>query len=498
MTPQMLTAHDDCKVYTPGPLAEAMAGVLPNRPDDRWLEPCVGEGIFLSALARCGVAPEQVTAVELDRHDGLTEKCGNYHPGEDFLDWSLRTAERFDRIIGNPPYLPLHRVPEAVRAAALRISRPSGGFVPPKANCWYAFMCASLRLLRPGGGLCFVLPSGWEYADYAADIRECVPELFARFEVIRSETSFFKGILDGCVVMVADGFKQPAAVRRRSDHASLDDVIAYLRMPPLPCETKSVNSAIGPSSKVWRAPRLVRFGDVARVRIGAVTGDVGFFLMNESRRIEQGLPPYAVRPVLTRARHLVKATVTSGDWNALLEVGERVWLFWLPVRPGRRPNAVSEYLRSGEEAGLPLREKIRVRSPWYRTRIPPPADGFMSGMTPAGPWISLNQMDGLTATNTLYTVHFTRPIEMCEKAAWSLALMCSTVTAQHAKFGRRYSDGLLKFEPKDVMSLMVPTPVDKGPAAMRVYQNVVDKMIGGDVELARSMSDVFVLEGSSP
>lgn len=488
----------DCKVYTPPPLAAAMAGSLPHRPGDRWLEPCVGAGVFLSALSDRDVEPGQVTAVELDHHDGLAEQCGSYLPGVDFLGWSLSTDERFDRIIGNPPYLPLHRVPARVRQAALRVPRPGGGHVPPKANCWYAFVCASLRLLRPGGGICFVLPSGWEYADYASDLRERMPELFARVEVVWSEASFFKGVLDGNVVLIADGYGRPMAVRARSEHQSLADVVAHLSASSPTCraDLSPTTSAVPPTALNLRP--LVRFGDIARVRIGAVTGETAYFLFTESQRIKADLSPADMRPVLTRARHLTAATVTRADWDRLVGSGERVWLLWPPARPGRPRKALIEYLEAGRAAGHHLREKVRVRTPWYQTRIPPRADGFISGMTPVGPWISLNRTPGLTATNTLYTVHFTGRLSACEKAAWALSLVCSTTASQHRAVGRRYSDGLLKFEPKDIMALSIPTPAYTGLEAVPVYRLVIDQLVRGNVDSARSTAEAFVRDGVVP
>ena len=189
-TPTAVTAPKECKVFTPPALAKAMAGVLEDGPKCRWLEPCVGKGVFLDALVGMGIDPGRITAVELDRHD-LSGKCGEYHPGTDFLIWSLDTEARFDRIIGNPPFLKLHRAHDAVIQAALRIERPGGGTVPLRANCWYAFLCACLKLLKPHGGLCLILPAGWEYADYATDLRRTLPLCFARFEVVRGARSFF-------------------------------------------------------------------------------------------------------------------------------------------------------------------------------------------------------------------------------------------------------------------------------------------------------------------
>jgi hypothetical protein len=118
-------------------------------------------------------------------------------------------------------------------------------------------------------------------------------------------------------------------------------------------------------------------------------------------------------------------------------------------------------------------------------------------MTPTGPWVCLNRMKGLTATNTLYSVHFLKRLTLYEKAAWSLALVASTAAAQHAEVGRRYSDGLLKFEPRDVMSLKIPRPVNTGPEALQVYQLVVAELLGDDQNLARSMAELFAREGRS-
>src|SRR5262249_10078621 len=113
----------------------------------------------------------------------------------------------------------------------------------------------------------------------------------------------------------------------------------------------------------------VAFGDVARVCIGAVTGDSRYYLLSEGERIEHRLPLADVRPVLTRARHVRVPFVDRAHWDRLRDEGERVWLFWPRNCPGRRPAAVAQYLRMGIEGGCHLRDKARTRSPWFRTRL---------------------------------------------------------------------------------------------------------------------------------
>lgn len=491
-----LSAPDECKVFTPVALAQAMAGVLEDRPGRAWLEPCVGKGVFVDALGSVGVERSRVTAVELDHHD-LAAKCGEYHPGVDFLAWSLETPKRFDRIIGNPPFLKLHRAHKDVITAALRVPRPGGGTVPLRANCWYAFLSASLRLLKPGGGLRLILPAGWEYADYAADLREQLPRMFERFEIVRGARPFFDGILDGCVVLIADGFGQPNVVRRRSVFSTLAAVVEHLKSPVARnghlSPTPSTNGVAHP-----KGPKLVAFGDIARVRIGAVTGDAQYFLLTEARRIELGIGLPYVRPVLTRARHLESPAVTNAHWRSLRDRGERVWLFWPGPRPGRRPQAVKDYLAAGLRRESHKGQKTRERDSWFLTEINPHADGFMSGMTSVGPWLCLNRSQRLTATNTLYTVHFHKQLRWREQAAWALSLLCSTSAAQYPEVGRFYSKGLLKFEPQDVMGLKLPTPADSTARSIEVYQRVIGELLDGKVERAREMAERFVIRGRSP
>jgi hypothetical protein len=472
-----------------------MARVLSDAPGYRWLEPCVGKGVFLDALAAAGVDRDRITAIELDHHD-LHGKCGEYHPGTEFLDWSLRTVLRFDRIVGNPPFLKLHRAHGTVVQAALRIERPGGGTVPLRANCWYAFLCACLRLLKPGGGLCLILPAGWEYADYAGDLRRIMPRRFRRFEIIRGARSFFRGILDGCIVLVAEGYGEPSTVCRRSEFPTLPDVVEHLMGSRMGEQLAAVpTTEIAAAS---RKPNLISFGDVARVRIGAVSGNARYFLMSEARRAELGIGLPYVMPVLTRARHLEGSAMTTARWRALRDRGERVWLFRPQPETASLPRAVNDYLSAGLEQGIHTGQKSRERDFWYRTVINPPADGFMSGMSSIGPWLCLNRAKNLTATNTLYTVHFRKRLRLREKAAWALSLICSTTASQHSSEGRCYSKGLLKFEPQDVMNLPVPIPVDTSDRSLNAYARTVSELLAGNVQSARDMAEMFVTGRKAP
>ena len=84
-----------------------MVGAM--QPDQKvtWLEPSVGHGVFLLALADAGVRRENVVAIDLDPEPSHADALAITDRSQDFLSWSQSTQKRFDRIVGNPPHVPL-------------------------------------------------------------------------------------------------------------------------------------------------------------------------------------------------------------------------------------------------------------------------------------------------------------------------------------------------------------------------------------------------------
>ena len=185
-------------------------------------------GSFYSLSLRKVSTPRRVTAIDLDPVPGTRDHLAETLRGTDFLDWSLQTPLRFDRIIGNPPYVALEKLPSPLLSAALSISTPGGGTVGAGANYWYAFFCASLQLLRKDGGLCLVLPASWDYASYASDLRHSLKQSFSRLEIHRARRPLFRDVQEGCIVLVADGFGRKCKDLKRSEYSSAEELIESL------------------------------------------------------------------------------------------------------------------------------------------------------------------------------------------------------------------------------------------------------------------------------
>jgi adenine-specific DNA-methyltransferase len=483
------TPPESCAVPTPPPLASALVRALGQEPASTWLEPCVGNGAFLRALSDLGVDSSQIVAVDIEPTPTAQDALAQTLRGVDFLAWSRTTTRRFDKIVANPPYVPIGKVDPVLQQSALAVATPDGHFVPRGSNYWCAFLCASLALLRPGGDLGFVLPAAWDYADYAASLRDSIIHRFARFEVHRSLTPMFDSVQDGCVVIIARGFDEPTTGVTRHEHNSADALVSALqdaRSGP----TGTVPAFSGTPSLTRALPQPVRrLGDVVSIRLGGVTGDAPYFLLTESERLQRKLPVKSLRPVVSKARHLVAGELTPRSWRSLRAKDERVWLFDPPPSVVGHP-AVQAYLSLPPSSGGCRRDrrKIANRSPWYRTPLPKRVDGFLSGMTQLLPWICLRAMPRLTATNTLYSVTFHGSPTKDEKAAWALSLLTSHSRHFLQTVGRVYPEGLVKYEPRDLLD--VPALVPATMRGSRVhYLKAVAALLSGEVEKARQMAD---------
>ncbi len=471
-----------CKIYTPSDLADAIVFALGNARGANWLEPSHGNGAFVEAIARSGVGQERIVAIDLDPATSAADRLATTIRGIDFLRWATETNRRFDRIVGNPPYVSIAQLPPSLQSTAASVLDINGRPIGKGSNLWYAFVLASLRLLQKGGSLAFILPSAAEFADYSAAIRRDVAETFGRLELYRCGRPLFDDVQDGTLVAIARDYGLgPGVVSRRSFDTRAELIHGL-------SQSGRITGHKCPNGKVLGSSVRVTLGSIARISLGGVTGDASYFLMNEKRRALLRLPTKAFTPVVSKARHLRSALLTQNDWDELRASGERIWLFNPSGALARHPD-VRRYLKREPDGGGCNRQayKVSIRDPWYRTPMPSVPDAFLSGMNRHGPWLCINETQTVNATNTLYVVRFlTR--DRGERYTWALALLSSEVRRQIRRIGRRYPDGLIKYEPGSIGRIALPTlRADADHKAL--YIKAVTALLSGNAGLAKEIAD---------
>lgn len=134
-------------VFTPKTIVDEMLNVLPTlKPDTRWLEPCVGEGAFVSEIVK-RYPNADLTCIDIE--EKFAKKCEAKTKIPVIIDDFLTRefTHKFDVIIGNPPY----------QKPNLKNGRARGG----KSQLYLEFMDKCISLLALDGYLLFIHPSNW-------------------------------------------------------------------------------------------------------------------------------------------------------------------------------------------------------------------------------------------------------------------------------------------------------------------------------------------------
>lgn len=475
-----------CRVYTPAKLANSMVRALGGTQHLHWLEPGFGRGAFLREIAALGSHKEHVVGIDLDRRPSSVDSLGTVLRGQDFFSWQAE-GRRFDRIVGNPPYIAIEKLREPLRATAAEATFGSIGKQGAGGNLWASFLIRCLSLLKTGGHLSFVLPAAWSYADYASGLRKKLPTYFREFVVHRSKETLFSDVQDGCIVLQCFGFGEPNRISSKHLYDSAADLIRGLR-PPVRQAVPSIQiRARNPAKHEAPAASLLR------VRLGAVTGDAKYFLLGETRRKELRLPLSSVVPVLTKAKHIRDAVFDRYAWAKLRDADDRTYLFRPTIDCLKNPN-VDAYLRLSTKDGGCNRNAgwVAKRDPWHRVALPADAHAFMSGVSSLGPFLTLNKMEGLTATNTLYIISFFPSYRALEaRAAIGLAFISGFVRSQVDERTRTYAGGMKKLEPSDLSSLILPIKSNSVGAIETLVQATQMLTSGSSSQAAELADDWF-------
>jgi adenine-specific DNA-methyltransferase len=153
--------------FTPGYIAEFMVKNIisyvkkPKKdfPTLKILEPSVGEGIFLKYLLKNNLF--NITAYEMD--EDLKEILLNSYPNIDFKFENFlgsKSKEKYDIIIGNPPYLGQNYNAEIFQQYIRRFPFCAKYFVG-NMDLFYFFIHLGIEKLKPGGVLSFITTNYW-------------------------------------------------------------------------------------------------------------------------------------------------------------------------------------------------------------------------------------------------------------------------------------------------------------------------------------------------
>ncbi|MFM0285078.1 Eco57I restriction-modification methylase domain-containing protein [Paraburkholderia megapolitana] len=445
--------------YTPDAVTESLLSWALRSESDRLLDPSCGDGRFIAGHRNSVGIEQDLAASEL----AMTRApWALVHEG-DFFAWASNTPERFECAAGNPPFIRYQTFKGEVRDRAMSLCSRVGAKFSGLSSSWAPFLVATASLLQPGGRLAFVVPAEIGHAPYSAPLIEYLSAHFAVVHIVAVRDKLFPDLSEDCWLLYADGFgkhteeirfsamntfRKMSAPPKSFTRVSMVDWREWgrrLRPFLMPLAARSLYRGVI-ADKDTR-----RFGQLANIGIGYVSGANDFFHLRPSDANRLSIPKQLLHPTVRNGRALPKrrlTTSTVGKWH---QDDEQVLLLRMP-KSGRVPAAVSRYLDS--EAGFIARQayKCRVRDPWYSVPDVQIPDFFLSYMS--GLEANLVRNDaGCTCTNSVHSVRLREGVDAGGLLdQWeSPFVRLSTELEGHPLGG-----GMLKLEPREATQVVLP------------------------------------------
>lgn len=447
--------------YTPDAVAESLLRWVLRSEDDRLIDPSCGDGRFIAGHRNSvGIEQDVVAATRaIERAPWAL-----VHEG-DFFSWASNTQERFDCAAGNPPFIRYQTFKGEVRESALRLCAQVGAKFNGLASSWAPFLVAAATLLQPGGRMAFVVPAEIGHAPYSAPLIEYFASHFAVLHVIAVRDKLFPDLSEDCWLLYADGFGQQTGEIRFSALPSFERMTApptrFVRVPLIDWRT-TWGRRLRPFLMQAEARDLYRetvaneetrrFGELASIGIGYVSGANDFFHLRPSEANRLRIPKQLLHPTVRNGRALPVRRLTASTVGKWHRDDEQVLLLRMPKK-GRVPAPVARYLDS--EAGQVAREayKCRVRDPWYSVPDVQVPDFFLSYMSGLAANLVRNDA-GCTCTNSVHSVRVREGVNVSRLLdTWESPFIKLSCELE----GHPLGGGMLKLEPREASQVALPS-----------------------------------------
>ena len=446
--------------FTPDVVVRSLISWAIRRTSDQLLDPSCGDGRFLAEH-------ENSTGVERDRialHAASKRAPRARLHESDFFAWAAEAQDRYDYAVGNPPFIRFQRFNGVTRRNALALCARQNAAFPGLTSSWAPFLVVAASLLRPGGRIAFVVPAEIGHAPYARPVLEFLTSRFHRIQIVAVQHKLFPELSEDCWLLFADGFGEPSneilltpmtGFGFMSDPPSLHVAVTVReldrwgwRLRPF-LLSRAVRDLYDSLSS---RDNFVRFGQVANVGIGYVTGANDFFHLRPSQAAGHSIPDAFLQPTVRNGKFLRGKAVNASTVSAWLRNDEPALLLRLDKNT-KLPACVTRYLAGSAADAAKSTYKCRNRDPWYAVPDVKIPSAFLTYMSGGVPMLVANRTN-CACTNSVHAVRVKGGMSVRDmQAAWSQPLVTLSCEIE----GHPLGGGLLKVEPGEASRVWLPT-----------------------------------------
>lgn len=479
--------------FTPEPIAALMTDWVCQRAPKTLLDPAVGPGIFLR-LASQRQAEIDMTGIDVDPlvlAAGVAALAGVQAKliQHDFLTWTDNV--KFDAIVANPPYLRHHDVHYAFDIFA-DIGRKNGVILSKLSNLYVLFVIEICRRLKIGGRAAIIIPGEWTNANFGMSLKTYLLSqgLLRKLVYFSSLADQFQDALTTAAILLIEKPKNDEITPSFFDSYFVEKAVPISVLGKvIDGSTTCFNGVthrrlrntdfakLEKWDKVLRDGMAVQYEgftplrSLAKSRRGIATGANNFFHLTESDIQQLALRSVNLKPCVGRAEHVVGLKFTASDFENMCAGNDKSWLLSFSSVPDSHEQ---RYIQSGVEKNLHERFLLASRKPWYsmEQRAPSPIWAAVFGRSALRFIYNEAGVSNLTTFHCLYPER-DDPV-FCKALVACLNSRLLQSMAEHQR--RVYGGGLMKFEPKDLLSIQIPMLTQASESLIQELADILDAM----------------------
>ncbi|OEJ98642.1 type I restriction endonuclease subunit M [Flavivirga aquatica] len=426
------------------------------------LEPSVGDGAFISELAKEENININLTALDINKvelkiaSEKWSKKTASFVK-TDFLKYS--TSKKYSVVIGNPPYVKKNILTSKQIELSKAIHSNENLTEASVKNIWATFLVKANTLLAKNGVLAFVLPSELLQVKFAEEVREYLKNEFERIEIFTFNDLMFECKGQDTIVLFA--YKKAELkgefFTNISSKKSLEQNDFVLKN----------NNLLVKSNVKWThhfltsdeltfidnlKKELKTVNDYSDSKPGIVTGANKYFIINKETENNYNLSKYT-KPIIQKGLFVNGSVVFSDEDIQKLEKNNRPTKLLQLNDADKISKKLREYLDLGVLEKLPERHKCGIRKNWYVIpNISKKPDAFFFKRSHLYPKLLKNDSNAFV-TDSAYKVGMRNGYDLNS----FIYSFYNTLTLLLSELdGRYYGGGVLELIPSEFKKLPIP------------------------------------------
>jgi adenine-specific DNA-methyltransferase len=455
--------------YTPNSIASfILKWGFNGNPKMDILEPSCGDGVFLEEIKNGKYKYHFITGVELDKIEAKkSENLGVRNTkiiNSDFHKFCINTKERYDLIVGNPPYIRYQYFNKEQQKTASQVFEKAGLSYSKLTNAWVSFVVGSSLLLKKKGKVGLVLPAEVLQVSYAQPLREFLARFYNKITIVSFEKLVFPDIQQEVVLLLCEKNESNTHL---IEHIELRDAeelettdISKFKTPKKKIDFKTNKwtfyfldqKEIDFLLKLKDNKIIPTLGDYAKVEVGITTGANPFFTVPLSTVESFNLEKFAY-PMVGRSVQVPSVIFNKKDWAENNKKEARSHLLVFPkITDLKGEMGAKKYIRTGESQEIHLGYKNKIRDEWQIVPSLRISDALFIRRNNLYPKLIINNARAYT-TDTMHRVSIKKGVDIKSVVASyynSLSLAFAEIS------GRSHGGGVLELMPNEAESILLP------------------------------------------